>query len=431
MAKKEKKKGKSEKKETKTLHIELSDDVTEFSFVINAKELEGGIGKVAAVLSAAGNQDKNFTLLSVKGKVVLIGYNQETYVYLLMKSGVSEGGGNFGFLPNIMQGVVKGRQEMSFTFKAGDVVFKDTKSKYTGSFHTQPISSDKVNVVNMKFSQKAEREEKDKDKAKQIALSSPSATVLPRDVLDCLKEGVALTSIKDVYTGGALLSYMQLDEKGLMTIFAFDNHHFGMYRVKVDAGGMTFRAALPSSHFMIIDRMVEGVNAKFHVQNQSIRVEGDGFALVLPATQADPRNYDAIPAFIKALPEPVFSSRVSVAALSSITDNLFTLHSVNTSFELIHEGGTKTLDVKFKTTNGSAQDTLKVDPKTKKSAKVKLDPKLLRDLLGLTKSQSEVKLSLIPGQVLRLDAKTKLEGVVTLTSALATPEKQPDAKKKK
>lgn len=422
MAKKTNKESKDvkESKKVQTLRIELDDDVREFSFTVGAKELESGIGKVGAVLAAAGNQAKSFVILATRSKVVLIGYNPDTYVYLLMKTGVAEGDGNFGFLSNIMQGVVKGRQEMEFKFRGGDVVFKDTKSRYTGAFHTQELSSDQVNVVNMKFTEKVKKETDDSDseKAKRIALHAPQASVLPREVLDCLKEGVALTSIKDVYTGGALLSYMQLDEKGLLTVSAFDNHHFGLYRCKVDAGGMTFRAALPSSHFMIIERMVEGTKAKFHVQNQSIRVEGEGFALVLPATQADPRNYDSIPAFVRALPEPKFVSEFSVAALNSLTENLFTLHSVNTSFELSYEAAAKVVDVKFRTTNGAAQDSFKVKPTTKKSAALKLDPRLLRDILGLIKTQPETKISFME-RVLRLDARTKLGGVVSLMSAVA------------
>lgn len=412
------KKNKGEKKETKTLRIELSDDVTDFSFKVSAKELEGGIGKVAAVLSAAGRQDKNFVLLAVKGKVVLIGYNPDTYVYVLMKTGEAEGNGNFGFLSNLMQGVVKGRNDMTFSFKGGDVSFKDSKSKYAGSFHTIEVSSDQINVVNMKFVSQAEKEEKDSKDPKKLKLHSVSTSILPRQVLDALKEGVALTSIKNIYNGETLLSFMQLDEKGILTVSAFDNHHFGMYRAKVDAGGMTFRAALPSSHFMIIERMVEGTKASFHVLNESVRVEGDGFALVLPATQSDPRNFASIPTFVKALPEPSMSARCSAAELNSLTENLFTLHSVNTAFELIHEKGSKSLQVKFKTTHGEAQDALKLDAKISKNSHVKLDPRLLRDLLGLVKSQSEFKISIIPNQVVRLDAKTKLDGVVSLMSSL-------------
>jgi hypothetical protein len=271
----------------------------------------------------------------------------------------------------------------------------------------------------MKFTQKKEKEEKDANEAKRLKLHAPIATVLPRSVLDCLKEGIALTSIKDIYSGKALLSYMQLDEKGLLTVSAYDAHHFGYYRCKVDAGGMTFKAALPSSHFMIIDRMVEGTEAKFHVQNENIRVEGEGFAMILPSTQVDPRNYDMIPAYLKSLPkEPPYRAKFELSKLQQLTDNLFTLHSVNTSFEFSHKKGSDDLDVAFKTTNGSASDSIRTTIMNGESVKVKLDPRLLRDILNLIKSQSTSAMSIVPEKVLRIDVKTKLEGTASLMSAL-------------
>lgn len=414
-----KKKSKEEKKNVQALNIQISDEPSKFSFKVGGKELEGVLGKVSAVLGAAGSNEKNFVLLAVKGSVVLIGHNADSYVYMLIKSGVASGDGSFGFEAPTIQGIIKGRVEMEFTFNGGDCTFKDTKGRYTGTFHTKPISSDKISVVNLKFRAQKEKEEKDSKEAKRLKLFSPAATVLPRTVLDCLKEGVALTSIKDIFSGKALLSYMQLDEKGILTVSAYDAHHFGYYRCKVDAGGMTFKAALPSSHFMIIDRMVEGTEAKFHVMNENIRVEGEGFAMILPATQVDPRNYEMIPNFLKVLPkEPPFRAKFSLQKFQQMTDNLFTLHSVNTAFEFVHKKGSDDLDVTFKTTNGSASDSIKTKIMNGEAVKVKINPQLLRDTLGLLKTQVETSIAVVPDKVLRIDAKTKLEGVVSLMTAV-------------
>lgn len=420
--KKDKSKDKSEKKEKKegvSLRIELNEDSSAFSFKIGGKELETSIGKVSAVLGAGGSQAKNFVLLAVKGRVVLIGYNPDTYVYLLMKTGEANGDGNFAFQAPVVQGVVKNRAEMEFTFKNGDVTFKDTKSKYNGTFHTQSVASDQVTVINAKFVRQAEKEAKDKEEAKRLKIHAPAPTILPRTVLDCLKEGVALTGIKDIYSGNALLSYMVLDEKGILSVYAFSGHHFGIYRVKVDAGGMTFKAAMPSSHFLIIDRMVEGTEAKFHVMDESVRVEGDGFTLILPSTQVDPRNYEGVPNFVKALPEAPFKAKYSNEKMMQLADNLFTLHSVNTLFEISHKDESGQLDVTFKTQNGSASDSLKVELIKKKNAKVKVDPRLLRDIMNLFKTQKETTFSMIPGQVVRIEAKTALGARAALMCALS------------
>lgn len=419
---KDKKKNKSTDKSKSTeskepLQIRISEDAKAFSFKVATKELETAIGKVSAVLGAAGSNEKNFVMLAVKKRVVLVGYNPDTYVYLLIKTGEAESDGAFAFQAPTLVGIIKGRSEMSFEFKGGDCVFKDTKSRYAGTFHTQAVSSDQVNVVNAKFVKKAEKEEKNVDKAKRLHLHSPAPTVLPRTVLDCLKEGIALTSIKDIYTGKALLNYMQLNEKGILTISAFDGHHFGFYRVKVDAAGMTFRAALPSSHFMIIDRMVEGTEAKFHVQNENIRVEGEDFAMILPSIQTDPRNYEIIPNFVKQLKEPSFKAKYDHGRLSQLTDNLFSLHSVNSGFEITYNEKGSSLDVAFKTQNGSASDGLKCEVQVGKKTKAKIDPRLLRDIIGLFKTQDSTMISIVPASVVRIDAKTKLGASASLMTA--------------
>jgi hypothetical protein len=48
----------------------------------------------------------------------------------------------------------------------------------------------------------------------------------------------------------------------------------------------------------------------------------------------------------------------------------------------------------------------------------KLDPRLLRDVLALLKQQGETTISIMPEKVIRIDAKTKLDGVASLMSAL-------------
>src|SRR5438067_2371657 len=103
------KESKGEKKSVQALTIKLDEDPRNFSFKVGGKELEGAIGKVSAVLGAAGSHEKNFILHAVKGCVILIGYNPDTYVYLLIKSGEAVDEGSFGFEAPTIQGILKGR----------------------------------------------------------------------------------------------------------------------------------------------------------------------------------------------------------------------------------------------------------------------------------------------------------------------------------
>src|SRR5690606_35348099 len=96
----------------------------------------------------------------------------------------------FGFNPELLGGIIKGRAYMHFEFTGTDFKFKAAKGKYEGSIVTLPVATDSISLINENFG----NTKKGKDDS-----------VLPRDVLNVLKEGVSLTSVKDVYTGTPLL----------------------------------------------------------------------------------------------------------------------------------------------------------------------------------------------------------------------------------
>lgn len=382
--------------------IKLTDSSPKFSFVFDSKELEAALTKTANAIAAAASNVKNFLLLSYKGKVTLIAFNPDTFVATTLKSAVPTGDGSFGFALPVVQGIIKGRGEMQFAFAGTECMFKTTKGKYEGKIVTLPITSDQISLVNTTF--------KNQDAV---------ASVLPRHVLDHLKEGVALTGIKDVYTGNALLAYMTLTEKGVLTVSAHDNHHFGYYRAKVKAGGIAFQAALPSSHFLIIDKMVEAEDAKFFIRSANIRVEGANFVLILPAHQAEERSFDLMGNYIKDLEAPAFQCDYDHDKFTALADNLFTLHSVNTSFQISHVAKSKLLSVTFSTANGSAKDSLTVVPTVSNNVEAKVDPRMLRDILVLLRGGQAVTFSIVKDKVVRLTSKTKSGATVSLISALS------------
>lgn len=385
----------------------LSDTSKKFSCKFDSKELEQAIAKISTVLGSAPANLKNFLLMSSGGKVLLLAYIPDTFVSMTLKSGTAEGDGAFGFTPATIQGIIKSRGEMIFAFSGTEVHYKVVKGTYSGNVITLPITSDQVTQINQNFESKKE------DKKGE-------GSVLPRHVLDHLKEGVALTGIKDVYTGNALLAYMVLGSKGVLTVSSHDNHHFGHYKAKVKAGGITFRAALPSSHFLIIDKMVEDADAKFFIRSQNIRVEGPDFILILPAHQADEKSFDLIGTYIKELGEPSLVCDYDHDKFIALSDNLFALHSVNTSFDITHKKASNVVGVTFNTSNGSAKDSMKVKPSISKDVSVKVDPRMLRDILGLLRGQGDVSFSIVKDTVVRLTSKTKSGAEVSLISALTS-----------
>lgn len=392
------------------MKINLKDEkVSKFSFTLSSKELDQSINKVSSALSFSpgANNAKNFFLAALKGKVVLIAFSPDTYIYIVLQSGKADKDGIFGFNQATLQGIIKGRADMKFNFTGTECEFGVLKGNYSGTIVTLPITSDQTALINNTFGASKKKDE------------SSEGSVLPRAVLDILKEGVKLTSLSDVYTGSKLLSYMTLNTKGVLNVSVFDQHHFGHFKSELDAGGITFKAALPSTHFDLIDKLIEGEEASFYIRAENIKVEGDNFVLILPSTQTEDKNYTLISEFLKDLAKPSFSCAYDNEALSIMTDNLFTLHSANTSFDLSHKEGSNKLSVTFKTLNGSASDTLKINPSKSKSLKVKIDPRILKDLLNLVKGHEDTTLSVVPDKVCVIKSKTKSGSILSLVGTLA------------
>lgn len=372
-----------------------------FSFTSSCKELETALSRLSGVVNTSASGTKNFVVVSLKGKVAVLAFNTDTYAYIELKEATAVEDGAFGFDSQVMLGMIKGRSSMTFTFTGSECEFKLVKGKYNGKFLVLPVTTDQATTVNSALSSKGKGED----------------TTLARGVLDALKEGLTLTGIKDIYSGGSLLSYLNLSTKGVLTVSCFDQHHFGHYSRKAEQKGVTFKIALPTSHFQLIDKMVGEDDAKFYIKSESIRVEGHNFVLILPASQAEDKNYGLVADYMASLDKPDLRGMVDLAKLATLTENLFTIYSANTSFELSYAGAA-ILGVKFSTNNGSAADSLKIAEVTGSSLKVKVEPRVFRDVLSLIQSQGEAAISLKKEKWARLDVSPKSGATLSFVCAL-------------
>jgi len=175
----------------------------------------------------------------------------------------------------------------------------------------------------------------------------------------------------------------------------------------------SFRIALPASHFQVIDKMIEGEQAKFFIREQHLKVEGDSFILVLPATQAEDDRYSQVANYVKSLETPSFSCNCEVSKLQLMASNLMTLHSANTKFEFNTKDGTPNIGVTFSTTNGSASDVLKVEVIKPGTVKAPIEPKMFMDSLNLIKGSS-VHMSFRKDKWLSMLSDTQSGAVVTI-----------------
>lgn len=369
---------------------------TEFAFTADCKQLEQSIKKVSNVM-AMTSQPICF-LAVYKKRLCLIGLGSDAFVLLAVPNAtVDKGVGAFGFAPDKLVGLIKGRSVMQFAFNGQDCSFKQQAGKYSGNIVTLPITSDQQTSVENYLSQKT------------------TGTKLPSEVLALLKIGLSVTNIKDVYQGAALVSYVSMDRKGLLQVSSFDAQHFGLFELQTEVKSVEFRAALPVTHFGLIDQVADGLDAQFSIGSNSVRVDGKGFVVSLPATQAEDKHYQMVPSFIAAMPKPAYSCLYDNSQLMSMTENLFTLYSANTSFAL--QAKDSALRIQFTTPSGTAADSMKVTPdKAAKPVKAGVDPRLLKDILGLARFE---KATLAINDKVLMTSGTLVGAKVTLACARA------------
>lgn len=387
------------------IKIAIPEDTSKtFTFTSSGKALLDILDLTNSVLPATSGSAKAFFLVAYKKKVYVVGTTSDTFLCHLVDGAVSTSDGAFGFQFEFLSGILKGRADMSFTFNGAECEFALVKGKYNGNIVILPISADQANQINSIMSDKSKTEESN----------------LPADVLAVIREGIAFTNVKDVFQveQSLLVSYLSLTSKGFLTVSSFDQHHFGHYKNKVAAGGLEFRVALPSTHFLTIDKVTNGGPASFYIHPENIKVVGDNFVLILPSTQVDEKNFSLIPEYIKALDTPDYVCTYDTDQIRVLADNLFTLHAINTAFELSAKEKSSFLNVAFTTQNGTASDSLKVAVQTPANVKVKIDPRVFRDILALIKGQKEAVMSIKTDKVLTLKTKTRLKADVTLVGAL-------------
>jgi hypothetical protein len=387
------------------MKLKISAAPCKFKFVAESSEMDKAVSKIVAVVTSQGSSAiKGFLIVVSKTGTALVGYTPDTYIYVVLRSSVSTGFGCIAFNHQTLQGLIKNRGELEFVYEGKEIAFRATKGKYSGTFNAEQFTDEQASVIDAELN----RSESQQD------------VVMPKSVLTALKEGVNLTAVKDVFTSEALLSYMTLSPKGTLSVSSFDKHHFGLYTAAVDAKGMTFKVALPSSHFNMIDRLAESESVKFYVRSESLRIEGDYFAMILPSTQTDEGNYSVISGYLKELDKSTFSCVVETSKLSATVDNLFTLLIAKTSaiLDLSNKQGSAMLCLKFGSSSGSAGDAIKVSDLDSIGMSAKIDPRILKDLITLLRSQKSTSLHIVPSRVIRFDCKTEL-GKVSLVGALA------------
>lgn len=381
-----------------------------FAFTANCKELEASILKCTATLASSPSGSKNFIVLATKSKEVLIAATgTDTFVVLKVPRAKAESSGCFGFEPDKLLGLIKGRSDMEFRLnKSQKCEFKLLKGQYRGDIVTLPLTEELVSIFNSVFSYKESK-------------SSVSAEFSP-ETLDYIREGLTLTAVKDVFNNTPLLSHISFKQKTI-EISTLDNHHFGFYTVPSNFKGKDFSIAAPLSHFTLIDKLVSVYgDAKesviFSLQKDTLRAESTSFIAILPLMQADEKSFQILPTYLSSIGKVDFKTSVDADEMAVIVDNLFTLVSPNAFFEFEVKSKSENLRITFTTPSGSASDAFKIGTAPSKTVSCKVVPAVFKDVIMLARTLNNVSYQVKNDKCVLLKCKSKLDAVVTFGCTL-------------
>lgn len=357
-----------------------------FSFVANCKLMEAAIKKASSVMATTLNP--TFFVLSAKKRVSVVAMSGDTFVSVGLLDTKADADGAFVFVPETLVGMIKNRTELKFAYNKQSLHLEQVKGRYKADLNVPSPTSDHESSYETFTASKPED---------SVALSP--------DLLGLIREGLVATNIKDVYQGTTLLSFIDLKKDGSLRVTSFDSQHFSSYSLNTSIKKCELRIALPTSHFALIDNIAGGVEAAFSMSGGCIHVSGKGFAIALPATQAEDGHFIMVETFMQALSKPAYKCRYDNDQLSSMTDNLFTLYNVNTTFTLSAKADSAMLTVDFSTSSGTASDAIKVSvPKGSKAFTASVDPRLFKDILTLARNIKVPELS-ITDQVVVIQGK--------------------------
>lgn len=335
-----------------------------FDFSLASPDLSVALKKVISVVSQG--PDPKYAIASHKKRVCVIGIAGEYRACYYVPNASAESDGAFGVALDIFEGVTKGRAVLDFKVTGQSCAFKATQGKYSGDIPVAALTSDFCKLAD-------------------AMLEAPSDSLsLSSDLLTSLKAGLSLSAIKDVYRNTNLVSYITV-EGGKLQISCFDGQHFSLVTSPVSRKSPKLRLAIPAVQFNLIDQLATGEDVKISVSSANIVVSGNNFSAILPATQAEDTHFNMVSSFIKALPKPSYSCTLEPEAVLTATDNLITLYSANTTFVLSARKGSSSLSISFSSGSGNASDSLKVEVVKGAEFKVSVDPRLFKDILGLSK----------------------------------------------
>jgi hypothetical protein len=335
--------------------ITLDTKTNKFSFVVEQIKLDNAIQTMASQSS----KEATFVFASSLGKLWICCISAPFTGIMEVEATVT-GSGNFSMDPQVLKGIIKGRNKLELTYTGAELEYKALKTKYAGRVNTFPVTKEQAASFNTITN----------EKVKGVKLSE--------DTLSDIVKGIKNTSIKSILTGETVNSLVNLKD-GKLAVSAFDDHHIIVYTAKTGEGEIKF--SISPITLVSIEKSLEG-KITLSVKPEVLRFTTKTAMFIIPTYQAEAEKYNIARDYLKNLGSAKFDAQVNAGQLVAVCENFDAIHTVNSQFDFSIEKGLK---VQFKTEQGAASDTLATDVFSGKG-KCSVNPKSLTELLMLFKN---------------------------------------------
>ena len=406
--KKDKKEKAPEKALSKISKIKVTDRGETFGFSGDCNTLIDALNKVMEVTGYVTKTDIGRYHVGVAsgGLFYIMGYSDETHCVKLVDGFETDGDGSVIFLePDRLKTLLKNGGRVDFKYD-GKLHYKAVKGRFTGNVICNSVSAEQLPRI------------------RSIVKSSKAGTdLIDSSLLAAIREGVKRTNLIDPHMQKSLLCFLNFS-KGHLIVSNFDTLHLAHYDIKVDTTNTTpFRLAFPANMFQVVDRFLEGDDdANFQMSGNSFTVSSNTFVVGFPPSQTDDVNFERTKNFIAALSTPVCSFTLD----STLKDAQASLKSLTAQNEYYTMEINSKVKLSVATDFGQGSDTFKVNDLKKKSKEkliVKMDPKILDDLIPLLASNSfPFKLYTRSGKIFMYTMKTTTGAGASLTLMGSIPQ---------
>lgn len=268
-----------------------------------------------------------------------------------------KGKGKYTVNAFVLSNILKGRSKVTLSCKEDSNKMKFVSSgkgrKYSGDFVMPPFKED----IQIKTG----------DHDNMIKINEKEQ----RTILEAIK----WTTISDIYHGNP--SYVFVNTGKRLKVTSFDEPHLA-YAIRNIKSKHPTSFCIPMSMLDTISKLTKGKAYSMAISGGSIYVENELFALNAPITQMNSElTFELAQQFVKKLDKGEYFMEIPVSTLVTTLDNMCSVWESGAYVTISGEGEGVTFSTI--TSFGKVKETIKC--KSKWKSEVKIDPKLLLDLL--------------------------------------------------